>query len=402
MNAHLRLDDDAGGPVVVKTAARGAEARLAAEAARLTRAVHPGVVAALPSPPTELRTRYAGEPVTAWTGPVTRVAGLGAAVATTLADLHDIGLVHGRLDATHILLGDDGRPRLCGFAPPTPMFEPSPADDVAALGAILADLLERATDDRRGRRSRRWWRTARSDADPRALLRVIDRAVDRVPTRRPTARALADALLAAVPAADLPTPEPDTLDRIWPFRHEETDEQRWAAVFGDAPPDLPTSAPHVGKPSPPPPKRATARARATTASPVTTTARLPHPSHITGDDPSFVGIPAAGVVTAGAGADRRMPGRSTPPHNPTTDQPAHASTLSVAPTPAPDTARARPTSRRPPSATGPTSNPLPGPAADDLASTRTRQAGPASATPSWPGADERTRERPALANRGGL
>jgi hypothetical protein len=154
MDVHIRVDLDADGPVVIKSAVGMAAAdRLQHERDRLRRAAHPGVVA-LVGPAgdgAELRTRYAGEPVSRWSGAVPAVAGLGAAVAVTLADLHALGVVHGRLDDGHILLGDDGRPRLCGFSPPP--VDACPADDVAALGAVLADLLARAPSGRRGRRA---------------------------------------------------------------------------------------------------------------------------------------------------------------------------------------------------------------------------------------------------------
>src|SRR5262245_50012470 len=212
MDVHLRLDADADGPIVVKSAAPAAVARLRAEAARLARAVHPGVVAVVPPPdgtapvPAELRTRYAGEPVAGWSGTLAGVAGLGAAVAVTLADLHAIGFVHGRVDASHILVGDDGRPRLCGLSTPPP--HATPADDVAALAGVLADLVTRTEPEaRRGPWARSPW-LRRPTAARRALAQALDRATDPIPTRRPAARRFADELLAAVPDAGLPPPRP--------------------------------------------------------------------------------------------------------------------------------------------------------------------------------------------------
>ncbi|HET6772900.1 MAG TPA: hypothetical protein VFH36_06305 [Acidimicrobiales bacterium] len=265
MDVHIRVDLDDEGPVVVKSANGAAVERLARERRLLERAAHPGVVSLADTPdgdPAELRTRYAGEPISRWTGSLRAVAGLGAAVASTLADLHDLGVVHGRLDATHILIGHDGRPRLCGLAQPGGA---TAADDVAALGAALDPLVERTPADRRG--LQRW--RGRAGGERRALRQVIERATDAVPTRRLSARAMADALLAAVPGARLPAPtpgpgasraggvprrppgptagagrrdEPDTLDRIWAFGGDETDDERWAAALGTGPPDLPTDA----------------------------------------------------------------------------------------------------------------------------------------------------------------
>lgn len=47
--------------------------------------------------------------------PLAVVAGWGAAVATVLADLHDLGYVHGGIGAEHVLIDEQGRPVLCGF-----------------------------------------------------------------------------------------------------------------------------------------------------------------------------------------------------------------------------------------------------------------------------------------------
>ena len=111
MDLHLRVELDGDEPVVVK-AGRGpaAAARLRRERRRLLAARHPGVVALVGTASdgdggdgdggddetVELRTLYAGEPVASWTGTAGAVAGLVAAVATTLDDLHEVGIVHGR------------------------------------------------------------------------------------------------------------------------------------------------------------------------------------------------------------------------------------------------------------------------------------------------------------------
>jgi eukaryotic-like serine/threonine-protein kinase len=258
MSMQVTVALDTEGPIAVKTAT-GADdiARLRLEAERLERAAHPGLVLVVGRAPgesadaarsdtqadVELRTRFAGDPVSHWTGAVASVAGLGAAVAATLADLHDIGVVHGRLDPTHILVGDDGRPRLCGLSHPGGA---EPHDDVAALGRVLGEVLERATAERR--RSRPWLRRS-SAAHRRALEQVIARALDPVPSRRPNARLLASSILTAVPGAELPSggrpspspglayvpPDEELLDLV--FTHELTDDERWAQAFGDDPPE---------------------------------------------------------------------------------------------------------------------------------------------------------------------
>jgi hypothetical protein len=260
MHVHVTVELDGDDLVVVKSASDGgAVARLRTEARRLDRARHPGVVALLDAGPVPcadvtpdvvadapadepaegyaLRLAHAGEPVGHWRASVPQVAGVAAAVASTLADLHDLGLVHGRLDPTHVLVGSDGRPRLCGLGEPG---DATPEDDVAAWGHLVADLLTLAVDERRGRRARAGARRAR--AAGRALASICDRATDPVASRRPTARATADAVVAAVPDATLPAgppsgrrPRGDTLDRIWSYAGEPSEAERWAAAFGDVP-----------------------------------------------------------------------------------------------------------------------------------------------------------------------
>jgi hypothetical protein len=287
MSMQVTVALDAEGPVAIKTAV-GADdvARLRLEAERLAGAAHPGLVAVVGNPAgegvdaagadraaeqrvgeqgaddgvegrvsVELRTRFAGDPISHWSGSVGAIAGLGAAVAATLADLHDIGVVHGRLDATHILVGDDGRPRLCGLSHPG---GPAPHDDVAALAQVLGEVLERATP---GPRS--WPRRGRSSAaHHRALEQVLARACDPVPSRRPNARLLASSILSAVPGAELPAsgqpfpgsepayvpPDEELLDLV--FTHELTDDERWAQAFGDDPPDPVGAGPPEPSPTP--------------------------------------------------------------------------------------------------------------------------------------------------------
>ena len=122
--------------------------RLRHEASVLGATQHPGVVELVgftdEGGVAELRTvEVDGPPLAA--ADVLRpdeVAGLAAAVATTLADLHDSGLVHGAITSSHVLLGAAG-PVLCGFGaagPPTPNRQP--ADDVAALCSLVLERVD--------------------------------------------------------------------------------------------------------------------------------------------------------------------------------------------------------------------------------------------------------------------
>jgi hypothetical protein len=344
MSMQVTVALDAEGPIAVKTAT-GAEdvARLRLEAERLQRAAHPGLVAAVApallgvdearadhgaeagtddgvdaGASVEIRTRFAGDPLTHWSGSVGAVAGFGAAVASTLADLHDIGLVHGRLDATHILVGDDGRPRLCGLSHPGGA---APHDDVAALGLVLREVLERATPEPRS-----WpWRGRSSAAHRRALEQVLARASDPVPSRRPKARLLASSILSAVPGAELPPnersfrgPEPayvppdeELLDLV--FTHELNDDERWAQAFGsDAPDPDGAAAPE------PPPGHGGGGSRARVAA---------------GSGAVVVAAIAAGVVFVGGWGSR---GSAAPPDAVRASSPANQAECPVAAAPAAD------------------------------------------------------------------
>ena len=120
--------------------------RLEREAAALTMAPHPGLV--------QLRSTRPGTleicAITGWClsdignlAP-SEVAGIGCAVATILADLHDLGIVHGAVETDHVLVGADGRPVLCSLGHARlrdAEHGPAPEDDVTALIQMLDSLL---------------------------------------------------------------------------------------------------------------------------------------------------------------------------------------------------------------------------------------------------------------------
>jgi hypothetical protein len=222
---------DADTATVAKVATTPAEAeRLDREAAVLAAARHPGVV--------RLRATRAGSEVEAEAaragseadadrarleiGAVTgwclsdlfrldpaEVAGLGCAVATILADLHDIGVVHGSVEASHVLVGGDGRPVLCSLGlgrVPHSNTGPNPEDDVRALMAMLASLLP-PPDEGGGATTDLVRRALRSHPCPAWTpgRRFGRRRRRPLWTGAPTARRLA-ARLAEVPGARLPDP----------------------------------------------------------------------------------------------------------------------------------------------------------------------------------------------------
>lgn len=184
--------------------------RLRAAGERLRAAAHPGVVEVLSSTGSEreweLRLLHAGRRVDLG-GPLApeQIAAIVAATAATLADLHALGIVHGRLDASHVLIGPHGRPVLCGLGDSPPPGADA-TDDVAALGALLESLLgdveEEPIPERRWRLGR-----ATSTAARRTLLLLADHATAEPPTRRPSAGRLAQSISDAFPhAAIAPVP----------------------------------------------------------------------------------------------------------------------------------------------------------------------------------------------------
>lgn len=207
--------DAAGRRVAAKTAGNAEEgARLAREADLLDAGRHPGVVELVGvdghGVGAVLLTAHVDGPTLAQVGllPLEEGAGLLAALATTLADLHALGLVHGGVTADHVIIGTGGRPVLCGMgyggrtgepAGPPPVglgrafLDPAretagaidPAFDVFGLGALA--------------------RFVAPDPPPGHVLdRVAIEATAVAPADRPTARALADVLSNDVPAARLP------------------------------------------------------------------------------------------------------------------------------------------------------------------------------------------------------
>jgi hypothetical protein len=112
------------------------------EARVLEMARHPGVVEMLGLEGDTLRLRVVdGCPFSELVGPsdgdLTRIA---LAAATTLADLHDIGVAHRGVTAEHLLISQAGRPVLCSFgrARVGPVDRPVAMADVQALVAAVA------------------------------------------------------------------------------------------------------------------------------------------------------------------------------------------------------------------------------------------------------------------------
>ncbi len=113
---------------------------------------------------------------------VEEVAGLAGSLATTLADLHQLGLVHGAVRPEHVLIASDGRPILCGFGSAGRAGdELQPSTDVAALGRLLRRLA--------------------TGPEARPLRRIAEAAISEDPAARPSAQEVAAEIAAAVPEA---------------------------------------------------------------------------------------------------------------------------------------------------------------------------------------------------------
>ena len=116
-------------------------------------------------------------------------------------------MVHGDLEAAHVLLDERGRPRLCGFGQATDHTDDGAADDVAAIGRLLARLFKAGGDlpwarpPAAGAAARQ--RQARKDLDG-----IVAQATRERRDQRLTARQLSKAVHAAVPECSLPEPVP--------------------------------------------------------------------------------------------------------------------------------------------------------------------------------------------------
>ena len=172
--------------IVVKRARSGEErAQLAAEAAVLRSLAHPGVVRLVDvdggDPPDGLLLRRipGGDLSQLGAQPPEVVAGLGAAIATTVADLHDLGVHHGALEASHVLLDGEGRPILCSFGRARSNTSPPPGGidrnpDVCALARLLLSLLASEAPGRLDRTLRRAaGARGRGHSDARLLARQL-------------------------------------------------------------------------------------------------------------------------------------------------------------------------------------------------------------------------------------
>jgi tRNA A-37 threonylcarbamoyl transferase component Bud32 len=169
--------------------------RLRSEAGVLMAVAHPGVVrliAAEGEPPDELIFGWVegGDFGALEIEDQEVLAGVGAAIATTLADIHDLGVVHGSIGPAHVLIDPDGRPVLCSFGAARRASSSEPLTDLAGAdtAALASMLLSRLPSS--------------ADTRVRATLRGVVRRRGR--SRQVDARGLARELIRRVPGARLP------------------------------------------------------------------------------------------------------------------------------------------------------------------------------------------------------
>ena len=255
-----------GRPVVVKTAVDPNTAdRLRRERERIEAVGHPGVVEVVASseePTVSLTLAWAGDRSLETFRPELDVAvAVLVSIATTIADLHQMGLVHGRLEPAHVTVDAEGHPRLCGMAGVDPEdLPPTPADDVAAIGALILVLVGIGSEGE-PIPERRWTRRRWTGFQQRALQTLADHATDPDPGRRPSARSLARSLAEVMPRARLRPSErtPVREVRTGPTivdEHASAPDLDWDAWLADDDPnpaDLPLverTADHAGLSAP--------------------------------------------------------------------------------------------------------------------------------------------------------
>ena len=225
----VRTERGPDGLEVVKQADTEADrARLRHEGDMLRRAAHPGVVEVVATAPGVLRLRHRGTAL-ARLGPLPpdQVAAIVRAVAEVVDALHRQGIAHHRINSDHVLIGARGRPRLCGFGDAAPITDGTAGDeqragDVADLGRLLDDLLDRAHDALWSPAHRGMRNAARRKRALGAFRAAAAAARRDDPAQRPTARQFATSLHDAFP--DLALPDlGDDADEPAPFAAIPTD-----------------------------------------------------------------------------------------------------------------------------------------------------------------------------------
>ena len=144
-----------GNLLACKTAQPEDSERIRHEAQLLKRLEHPGIVQFvdfIEESSVELYLAFVGPDSWATQPPSTPSESLEAlaSAASTVADLHGLGTVHGALCPEHVLVAPDKRPVLCGLADATALTETGCAHDLAGLAGLI-DHLGAACDEKERR-----------------------------------------------------------------------------------------------------------------------------------------------------------------------------------------------------------------------------------------------------------
>ena len=202
-----------GNLLACKTAQPEDSERIRHEAQLLKRLEHPGIVQFvdfIEESSVELYLAFVGPDSWATQPPSTPSESLEAlaSAASTVADLHGLGTVHGALRPEHVLVAPDKRPVLCGLADATALTETGCAHDLAGFAGLIDHLgaaceeKERRQLDALARRAERGSVTAsdltaeldRLHGGPHKFTRRSKRTAIPTPSKR--ASAIATALIA--------------------------------------------------------------------------------------------------------------------------------------------------------------------------------------------------------------
>lgn len=157
----LRLADNR---VVVVKIARGQDVGLLRHEAHVLAEIrHPGIVQLVATGGRGTRfgmaTAHAGSHTlhTSPTPPLSVAATIAARLFDAIAHLHAVGITHGRIAATHVVVGPGGQAALCGFRSARDLDADGACDDIMQAAQVCASLVESAAGDlpRRNRRRQR-------------------------------------------------------------------------------------------------------------------------------------------------------------------------------------------------------------------------------------------------------
>jgi Lipopolysaccharide kinase (Kdo/WaaP) family len=197
------IDDLSRGLVVKRATTPDEQRRLGREARVLRTVAHPGVVRLVgcegDDPPAALLLERVGARPLRSVDSESSVMAVGVDVATTLADLHEIGWAHTAIRPEHVLVTAEDQAVLCGFGSCVRAAPGSRTQrhDVADLAQMLLDSLPPAGSQQLRRRLRSGRDSSRCDA--RRLARML--AINPGSRRRPWLAAAAVATAAAAAAA---------------------------------------------------------------------------------------------------------------------------------------------------------------------------------------------------------